>query len=135
MASHLEQLFAGAWVVQCPDLPFEQELPLPAYQAWAQEKKDLGLSKRAVAMKVDFAWPEARVALEIQGGTWVQSGHSSGTGITRDACKSFLAQADGWVLAAFTDSMLKKQSDIWLPKLEAVIRSRLALNTIKNHAF
>ena len=40
----------------------------------------------------DFAWPEVRLAIEIQGGIWAKGGHSSGKGITRD-CEKFGAAA------------------------------------------
>lgn len=130
MASHLEHSFAAAWTVRCPDLPYLREYRLPAYVAWAQEKKEMGLSRKAVPMKADFAWPQARVALEIQGGTWVQGGHSTGLGITRDATKSFVAQADGWALVALTDGMLNRQQEIWLPKLEGLIRTRLVQSDV-----
>lgn len=75
-------------------------------------------------MRADFAWPAAQVALEIQGGIWVKSGHSTGAGIDRDAAKSFVAQADGWVLVAFTEQMFDKQGAIWLPKLAQTIKTR-----------
>lgn len=116
--------------MRCPDLPFEREYHLPAWVAWAHERKNLGLSKRAVSMRADFAWPEAQVAVEVQGGIWVKGGHSSGSGIDRDAAKSFLAQADGWLLAAFTEGMFTRQAEIWLPKLEAAIRLRQKSLTI-----
>lgn len=91
------------------------------------EKKQLGLSKRAVSMRADFAWPAVCVAVEIQGGAWVRSGHSSGTGIDRDAAKSLIAQCDGWVLASLTGNMVLRQADIWFPKLANTIRSRKLL--------
>lgn len=128
MASHLEQRFAAAWVVRCPDLPFEREYRLPAWVQWAQERKMLGMSKRAHVMRADFAWPAAKVAVEVQGGIWIKGGHSSGSGIDRDAAKSFLAQADGWMLAAMTERMFTRQAEIWLPRLEEAIRARWVLH-------
>lgn len=122
--SHLEQQFVGRWAVRCADLRYEREHVLPAWRSWAAEKKERGLTRRATPMRADFAWPVARVALEIQGGIWVKGGHSSGGGIERDAIKSLLAQADGWVLVAFTEKMLLQQGHIWLPRLEQLIRSR-----------
>lgn len=126
--SHLEQQFAARWAVRYPELPFARELALPVWQDWALDLKRRGLRERAVSMKADFAWPAARVALEIQGGTWVKSGHSSGRGIERDAIKALLAQSDGWALVALTESMLCRQGEIWLPRVATLIRSRLALH-------
>jgi hypothetical protein len=124
-SSHLEQQFAGRWVVRYPDLPFEREHVVPAWRTWAEWKKAAGITSRSVPMRADFAWPQACVALEIQGGTWVKSGHSSGRGIERDAIKALLAQLDGWALVALTDHMLGRDAHIWLPRLEQLIRSRL----------
>lgn len=123
-SSYLERWFAGAWCVRCPELTYETEYAIPAWIEWARECKARGLVKRAVPMRADAAWPDAQVALEIQGGTWVKGGHSSGRGIERDATKAFLAQASGWVLVQLTRQMLQQQGEIWLPRLETLIRSR-----------
>ena len=122
--SRLEQVFAATWSVRYPELPPERELVLPVWQDWAEELKRRGLRQRVVPMRADFAWPHAQVGLEIQGGTWVKSGHSSGGGIERDCIKAFLAQSAGWVLLAMTDHMLGRQADTWLPRLADLIRSR-----------
>ncbi len=34
--------------------------------------------------RMDWAWPDQRVALEIDGGVWVRGAHGRGTGIVRD---------------------------------------------------
>lgn len=122
--SHLEQRFAAQWTVHYPQLPFEREHVIPGWRGWAQEKKAMGLTSRAVPMRADFAWPAARVALEIQGGQWVKSGHSSGSGLDRDAAKALIAQLDGWALVALTERMLTRQAHLWLPRLEQLIRNR-----------
>lgn len=124
--SPLEDRFVARWQLLYPDLPFEREYSLPAWDAWASERKALGLVSRRVRYRADFAWPSAQVALEIQGGTWTLGKHSSGVGIERDCAKSFTAQAAGWACFAITGTMLKKQEQIWLPKLSAVIQARLA---------
>ena len=125
--SHLEQRFSAQWVVRYPDLPFEREHVVPAWRTWAEWKKASGLTTRAQPMRADFAWPAACVAVEIQGGTWGRkSGHSSGSGIERDAIKTLLAQMDGWALIPLTDHMVGRDAQIWLPRLEHLIRSRLS---------
>lgn len=123
--SPLEDRFVARWQQLFPNLPFEREFSLPAWEAWASERKALGLVSRRVRYRADFAWPSARVALEIQGGTWTLGKHSSGVGIERDCAKSFTAQADGWACFAMTGTMLKKQEHVWLPKLATAIRSRI----------
>lgn len=46
--------------------------------------------------RFDFAWPEKKLLVEVQGAVWVQGGHSTGTGITRDAEKLNLATLAGF---------------------------------------
>ena len=46
--------------------------------------------------RFDFSWPEYRVALEVEGGTWVNGGHSRGSGRTLDREKFNAAAALGW---------------------------------------
>lgn len=79
-------------------------------------------------MRADFAWPDAMVAVEMQGGTWSRrrSGHSTGRGIDRDCTKAVLAQTGGWLLLPLTTTMLRNQELIWLPRLATLIRSRAA---------
>ena len=120
--SQLERKFAAAWVVRCPDLPYVEQFALPAWVEWAQQRKAQGLVKNARSMVADFAWPDAQVAVEVQGATWVTGGHSTGTGIARDAAKSNLAQLNGWVLVALTAEMINPD---WLSRLEEGVRSRL----------
>lgn len=122
-SSSLERAFLGAWSVRHPELPPVREFVIPGWRAWAEEQKRRGLRKRVVPMRADFAWPDARVALELQGGTWRRGGHSTGGGIERDATKAALAQLDGWVLLAFTSGMLG-QPGTWFPRLAACIHAR-----------
>lgn len=44
----------------------------------------------------DVAFVAEKVLIEINGGTWVKGGHSSGTGIKRDYAKSNIATLQGW---------------------------------------
>lgn len=55
----------------------------------------------------DYAWPDLKLAVEVNGGIWVQSGHSSGTGIARDAEKLNLAVLEGWRVLVFTKDPIK----------------------------
>jgi len=55
----------------------------------------------------DFAWTDARVLVEINGGTYARMGHSTGTGIARDYEKSNLAVLAGWKVFAFDRRMVE----------------------------
>jgi hypothetical protein len=121
--SGLEAAFAAAWVVRCPDLPYQSQFVCPAWRSYAEERKAQGLVKAARPMVADFAWPDAAVVVEIQGGTWVsRSGHTSGKGVQRDLIKSALAQMGGWLCIGLTSDMINEQ---WLARLEILLRSRL----------
>ena len=55
----------------------------------------------------DMAWPDKKVLAEIQGAIWVKGGHSTGTGISRDAEKSNLATLLGYKCLTFTAEHIK----------------------------
>lgn len=66
---------------------FGQPVPVMEYQFHPKRK-----------WRFDFAWPEHRVALEVEGGIWTGGAHGRGTGITRDIEKYNEAGAMGWVV-------------------------------------
>jgi len=62
--------------------------------------------------RFDFAWPDQKVAVELDGGIWTKGGHSTGSGIMRDMEKSNAAQLDGWLVLRFSDKHLEDGSAI-----------------------
>ena len=46
--------------------------------------------------RMDFAWPEYRIALEVEGGIWIQGRHSRGAGMAKDMEKYNTAAELGW---------------------------------------
>lgn len=46
--------------------------------------------------RFDFAWPDERVALEVEGGAWTGGRHTRGIGFIRDMEKYNLAACLGW---------------------------------------
>lgn len=48
--------------------------------------------------RFDFCWPSRRLALEVQGGVWVNGGHNRGAGFTNDCEKFNEAALLGWRL-------------------------------------
>jgi hypothetical protein len=72
--------------------------------------------------RFDFAWPEAKVAVEIDGGTWTGGAHSRGKGQANDAEKANAAACMGWVVLRWTSDMVEREAGI----AEAVelVRSR-----------
>lgn len=56
----------------------------------------------------DRVWGEPyKVAVEVQGATFVKGGHSSGVGIERDTEKANLATLAGWRVLAVTKTQIK----------------------------
>ena len=56
----------------------------------------------------DFTWPDRKLAVEIQGSTWVpNTGHTSGTGLARDYEKNNEAVLQGYRCLYFTSDMVK----------------------------
>jgi len=124
MASKLEARFAAAWQQRYPHLPYITEQTIPAWEAWAERRKALGLCRVRRPYRGDFLWPASRVVVECQGGTWSVGGHSSGAGIDRDAAKAITAQLGGWLLFPITTTMLREHGGVWLPMIAEAVVSR-----------
>jgi very-short-patch-repair endonuclease len=58
--------------------------------------------------RFDYAWKEKKLAIEIEGGVWVQGRHTRGAGYIKDMEKYNLATKDGWRLLRFTHQDFKK---------------------------
>lgn len=57
--------------------------------------------------RFDLAWPEQRIACEIDGAVWVNGRHSRGSGIQTDCDKACLAAIHGWKVLRVTTGMVK----------------------------
>jgi len=62
--------------------------------------------------RLDFAWPDIRLAVEIEGGTWGVSRHTTGTGFAEDCVKYNAAVALGWRVLRYTTGYVKDGSAI-----------------------
>lgn len=73
----------------------------------------------------DFALPDVRVLVEVQGGIWMRerTGHTSGRGVRRDCEKANLAALHGWRTLFFTPDMVESGEAI------AVIEELLCYGT------
>lgn len=56
--------------------------------------------------RFDFGWPDHHLLLEVQGGAWIRSGHTSGSGINRDTEKANLAMLEGWRVMCVTSNQI-----------------------------
>ena len=67
--------------------------------------------------RFDFAWPDHKLAVEIEGGIWRKKGaHSGGAAITRDCEKSNDAQLAGWRVLRFVRKHLDDGTAVTLTR-------------------
>jgi very-short-patch-repair endonuclease len=62
--------------------------------------------------RADFAYPERKLLIEVEGGVWTRGRHTRGAGYTSDAEKYNLATVKGWRVLRFTGDMIKNGSAI-----------------------
>lgn len=74
--------------------------------------RELMFAKEAMGRKwrFDFAWPDERVAVEIQGGVWTRGKHGRGAGIVKDYEKGNAACVLGWRVLKGDASMIRDGS-------------------------
>jgi very-short-patch-repair endonuclease len=89
------EVFLDLWRWICPNLP----LPI----------REFRFSKRR--FRFDFAFPDRKVAVEIEGGGWLYGRHHRPKGYERDLEKYNLAQSLGWKVFGFTPQMLENDPD------------------------
>ena len=89
--SHLEFLFA-----------------FQLHQAGAPEPEKEYRFHKERRFRFDFCWPSPslKLAVEIEGGTFKKSRHTSGTGFHNDCEKYNLAALDGWTVLRFDSVMV-----------------------------
>jgi very-short-patch-repair endonuclease len=57
--------------------------------------------------RFDFAWPKAKVAVEVDGGIYKQGRHNRGAGMEADNEKLNQAASRGWVVLRFGPKAIK----------------------------
>jgi very-short-patch-repair endonuclease len=58
--------------------------------------QELHFAKPERAWRFDFAWPDQKVALEVEGGAWTRGRHTRGAGFIEDMSKYNKAALLGW---------------------------------------
>ena len=85
------------------ELEFASQLKELDFLDWEEEYVFL----KPRRFRFDFAWPEHMIAVEIEGGTYTQGRHVTGTGFAKDCEKYNLATLNGWRVYRFTTQMVK----------------------------
>jgi very-short-patch-repair endonuclease len=57
--------------------------------------------------RADFAWPELKVLVEVEGGTWVNGRHNRGAGFEADLIKYNAAALLGYAVLRFSGAAVK----------------------------
>ena len=61
--------------------------------------------------RLDFAWPNRKLAVERDGGNWINGGHNRGSGRKRDNDKANAAAVLGWrVMHYFPQQLLRAET-------------------------
>jgi very-short-patch-repair endonuclease len=68
--------------------------------------------------RFDFAFPLAKVAIEIDGGAWLRIGHVHPANFARDLEKFNLATLAGWRVFRFTPEMFMRNPEVLRPVVE-----------------
>ena len=104
--SALEDQFLSLWQAHYSQLILEREFSdIAAWEADYQER--YAKSKRSKRYRLDFAHPNSRTGIEIQGGVYNRGRHVTGSGYERDCRKYNLAYTSGWTIFLLTSQMAK----------------------------
>lgn len=108
--SKLEQKFAYYWR-QLSKSPLWEEHRFHPVRQW----------------RFDFASPCARVAIEVEGGEWVEGRHTRGSGFTGDGDKYIEAQLLGWMVFRLPGGIIRNDGNLadLIPRLDRFILARL----------
>lgn len=67
--------------------------------------------------RLDWAWPDLKVALEVHGGVFRQGRHTRGAGFEGDREKMNEAQLAGWVvIEASTGQIARGEAMLWIQR-------------------
>lgn len=104
MSKLADELFERLW-----DAGIESGVPEYSFAPFVD-------GKPVRSWKFDMAWPERRVAVEIDGGTFAGGRHTRGQGHAQDAHKRNVAQCMGWKVIVLTGR------DKWRGRAARIVR-------------
>lgn len=77
-------------------------MPLPEYR----------FNKPHSQHRFDFAWPEQKLAVEIEGGVWINGGHSRGSGYIKNLEKYNIATEQEWAILRYHEVTVAKVEQV-----------------------
>lgn len=109
----LEDAFIGAWLL------IGHGLPLPKQQhQFARPRR----------WRFDFSWPDAMVAVELQGGSWINGRHTRGSYQSKEHEKLNAAQKAGWVVLQFGTDRMKDPHSV-AAEVAEILRAKITQGT------
>jgi hypothetical protein len=106
VASDLERAFDTRFKQIAPDAPDA----IPEYRFTTMRK-----------YRFDRAWPEQRVAVELEGGVWSNGRHVRPEGFEKDCAKYNTATALGWRVFRYTTKMLNDDPVLCVMQVAAAL--------------
>ena len=94
--SDLEQSFRFYWKIYNRDVPIEEQYRF---------------DEDGARYRFDFAIPEYKIAIEVEGGIWNNGGHVRGSGYLKDCDKYNLATLQGWRILRFTTNHIERDPE------------------------
>lgn len=84
---------------------------------WPEARREYRFHTKRM-WRLDFAWPEQKIGVEIEGGVWSGGRHTTGVGFTLDCEKYAEAMCDGWRILRVTGSQVENGQAInWLMRV------------------
>lgn len=74
--------------------------------------------------RFDVAWPDERVAVELEGGTWLSGRHTQAQGFQGDCDKYNRAVELGWRVLRYTTNDVRQRSAEMLDQVTRVLNQR-----------
>lgn len=97
------------WAIRAAGLPEpEQEVLFHPRRKW----------------RMDLAWKERKIALEIHGAVYTQGRHTRGAGFTEDRIKMAEAQLLGWIVLEATPELIKNGTALDLLERAMKVRGK-----------
>lgn len=121
--SDLEKGFLALWRMMAVDRTNGMVYPDPVEQFQFYEHR---------RWRFDFCWPDALVAVEIEGAVFAGGRHARGAGIAGDAEKYNTATFLGWAIVRMTDRELRSNPVDTCTEIARLIRRRM-LDGVTRH--
>ena len=71
--------------------------------------------------RFDFAWPDYKLAVEVEGGAWTGGRHTRGSGFVADCDKYNAATVLGWRVLRYTTSHLRDEQAV-VEQIQAILK-------------